>query len=207
MTKFKKATFDETKYRNKKEELTKWAAKIDELRDKLAQEGLPATKEFIEKITADEMAFDRWIKEEYQGYLDRLGFVPATEKKRILENFNNLYFGINPLVQSAMAAINSGVVLNPDGTVNDKKIEELAREEGTTTYDAKAMEAYYAEVTKARGALNTLKKYEEAHNIKPGFTETILTNGQLLPPRITTFKGDEEEFQRNYGVYFTVKEK
>lgn len=203
---FKKATFDEQKYHQKKEELTKWAAKVNELRERLSQEGLPTDREFITKITDNEMEFDKWIKEEYKSYLDRLGFVPQAERKRILENFNTLFFDINPFVQAAMTAIDKGILLNPDGTVNEKKIEELAREAGTTVYDTEAMASFYEVVEKARKAIAEVREHEEKNGLSTHFTIALANpNGILLPPRITTFKGGEEEFQRDYGNYFTEK--
>lgn len=204
--KFKKATFDEQKYYQKKEELTKWGEKINELRERLSQEGLPSGKEFIERITANEMAFDKWIKDEYKAYIDRLGFVPQAERKRILENFNTLFFNVNPLVQNVLTARNKGIVLNPDGTVNEKKIEELSREAATTVYDTEAMQSFFEVVEKAQKAIEDVKKYEEKNGLSTNFTIALANpNGILLPPRIITFNGGEEEFQRDYGSYFTEK--
>lgn len=204
--KFKKATFDETKYYQRKKELKEWAGKVNELRERLSQEGLPSNEEFIMKITNDEMAFDSFIKEEYRNYLDRLGFVPNDERKRILENFNTLFFDINPFVQAAMTAIDKGIVLNPDGTVNEKKIEEMAREAGTTVYDTEAMASFYEVVERAKKAIEDVSSYEEKNGLSTNFTIALANpDGTLLPPRIITFNGEEEEFQRDYGSYFTEK--
>ncbi len=207
MANFKKATFSEERYRHHREFLMTWAKKIDDLRARLEAEGLPNNREFIEKITADEMALDVFIKAEFQNYLKKIGFIPKGERQRVLENYNVLFYDLKPLVSAASSALQKGVVLEADGTINEKKLEEAAREEATFIYDVPVMQEFYQLVCEAQTAINALKAYEEANGLSTNFaiTLTVPDSPITYPPRILSFKGNESDFQRDFGEFFPEK--
>lgn len=207
MANFKKATFSEERYRHHREFLMTWAKEIDDLRQRLEAEGLPNNREFIEKITADEMALDVFIKAEFNDYLKRVGFVPKGERQRILENYNSLFFSVKPLVSAASSALQKGIILEADGTVNEKKLEEISREKATFIYDIPVMQEFYQLVCEAQTAINALKDFEEKNKLSTHFTLVLAApcSEIVLPPRILTFEGDETAFQRNFGEFFPEK--
>lgn len=207
MANFKKATFSEERYRHHREFLMTWAKEIDDLRQRLEAEGLPNNREFIEKITADEMALDVFIKAEFNDYLKRVGFVPKGERQRILENYNVLFYDLKPLVSAASSALQKGVVLEADGTIDMKKLEASAREFATTVYDIPTMTEFYQLVCAAQKAISDLKAYEEANGLSTNFaiTLTVPDSPIVYPPRILSFKGNETDFQRDFGVFFPEK--
>ena len=207
MSNFKKASFDEEKYRNHREFLMKWGEEISNLRDRLEQEGLPSDREFIEKITADEMALDQFIKEEFQNYLKKIGFIPKGERQRVLENYNVLFYDLKPLVSAASSALQKGIVLEQDGSIDEKRLEASAREFATTVYDIPVMQEFYQLVCEAQTAINALKDFEEKNKLSTNFTLVLAApcSEIVLPPRILTFEGDETAFQRDFGAFFPEK--
>lgn len=208
--KLKKALFDEQKYRQELERLKNYAEKVEAMIEQLVAEGFPSDKAFIERITSDEMAFDSYIKEEYNAYLQRIGFVPAAEKKRILATYNELYWKLNPVVQAGMAALQSGIVLTDAAEPNEKKIEEIARERATKVYNVPALQKYFDVFSKASEAIAQLKQFEKDHGLR-GSTASWFEpiSGTAQPSYLERFGQlalTAEDFQRWTGDNFIEKQ-
>ena len=212
MKDFKEIIFKQDAYNSAKSDQEGYIKVLEALLSVLKEQGAPTSKEFIERITASETALGDWVNEQYNKRIDAEYFMPPAEKKRINDIYHETFVTLHDPTERVRSLIESGKLHLTEKkgkcTVNEVKMEEVAREAGTKRFDIQKMQEYHKVMSKFIDAMKELQEYET----KQGLPQTTEMNHTLydnkitsMPPIALTYLQEgatEETFQAFFGKHF-----
>ena len=208
----KEIIFKQDAYNSAKKDQEAYIKELEELLDTLREQGAPTSKEFVERITTSETGLGDWINEQFKKRIDSEYFIPPAEKKRINDIYHDTFATLHTPTQRVRSLIDAGKLYLSEKkgvcTVNEAKMEEVAREAGTKRYDITKLTEYHKVMTKFISAMKELQDYEAKQGLPPT-TEMnhTLYDGKItsMPPIALTYLQEgatEETFQAFFGKHF-----
>lgn len=162
-----RAIFDHTIY-DKLDDRSWWHREsFKDAIEQLKKEGLPTTKEFIQKITASEDALKNFINEQQKIRLS-VGFIPNDEREFVHEAFVGLYERLQKKIGDLRNALNANLVIRADGdsvSIDEDATEAKLRKAATIEIDATKGEQYYAQFMKVVSDWQSLCEFEKKNGL------------------------------------------
>lgn len=186
----------------------------------LKAEGLPTDIEAINAFAdMDEAAYVAHVKKLFKQYLNRIGFCPTDERKRIADNFNALLERTSETIAwlHGYKIEGYGFKTDKDGNViaDTSAAHKVADDETATPIDADRLTVYYEQWLKIAVAWNDLNRYEEENGLpvtnpdsKLGFITSaggMNAYGETTPLWMatrTTAENHKDVFLKTFGRNF-----
>lgn len=211
---------NEEERRRKHRFIERFVADLPGYIDALNVEGLPTDIKAIDEFAdMGEAAYVAHVKKLFKQYLDRIGFCPTDERKRIADNFNAMFERTKDTVAwlHGYKSDGYGFTTDKDGKViaDTSTAHKVADNETATPIDADKLTAYYEQWLKISVAWADLNRYERENGLpvtnpdaKLGFITSaggLNAYGETTPLWIAT-KTDAENhkdiFLKTFGQNF-----